>query len=366
MIELLQASPVFFVAVLVLLLCCALVLLWPFNATGASAPAGSGRMILGVSALLLPLSALLLYLPAGLSFGALDQYLVTQRLSAMQFASDDSSRREAYSELLDTLQRQTASLAPDAVLLELKASVLAGTGQYPAAIDSYRQLIRQRPDDAAVQAALAETLYLEAVAQGQPAFPDEAANWLEAALAIDPGQARALGLAGIRAFSESRWQDALDAWRRAAAVYPTGSAERSMIERGIAAASERLQGTHAPQAVIALSIGLDAGLNTGEFAPDTPVFVFARKLAGGGPPLAARRLTLAQLPAKILLSERDVMAQQGLAAGMQVEVIARLSISGQPLAQPGDLQSAARQVEVVASEADAQVVALIIDAPVGG
>jgi cytochrome c-type biogenesis protein CcmH len=71
---------------------------------------------------------------------------------------------------------------------------------------------------------------------------------------------------------------------------------------------------------------------------DVPLFVFAREPGGGGPPLAAKRLTSAALGSEVRLSSADsLMPGRSLVAGQKVSITARISFSGQPLPAAGDL-----------------------------
>lgn len=67
------------------------------------------------------------------------------------------------------------------------------------------------------------------------------------------------------------------------------------------------------------------------------VFVIARSSAGG-PPLAVRRIRVADLPTTLTLSESDaMMSGRGLGDLPVAEVVARVSVGGTAEAQPGDL-----------------------------
>jgi len=71
---------------------------------------------------------------------------------------------------------------------------------------------------------------------------------------------------------------------------------------------------------------------------DVPLFVFAREPGGGGPPLAAKRLTSAALGSEVRLSAADsLIPGRSLIAGQKVSITARISFSGQPLPATGDL-----------------------------
>jgi cytochrome c-type biogenesis protein CcmH len=71
---------------------------------------------------------------------------------------------------------------------------------------------------------------------------------------------------------------------------------------------------------------------------EVPLFVFAREPGGGGPPLAAKRLTSAALGSQVRLSAADsLIPGRSLVAGQKVSITARISFSGQPLPAAGDL-----------------------------
>ena len=124
--------------------------------------------------------------------------------------------------------------------------MLAGLNQWDNAAQVYQRLIAIAPDNASIMAQLAETYYLQAQSLGQrseQSFINEASQWLDRALEIDPAEPRALGLAGIRAYQAQQWQKAIGYWTQAAQVYGQGSNERTMIENGLRAARLQLRET---------------------------------------------------------------------------------------------------------------------------
>jgi cytochrome c-type biogenesis protein CcmH len=69
-----------------------------------------------------------------------------------------------------------------------------------------------------------------------------------------------------------------------------------------------------------------------------PLFILARDPSAGGPPLAVQRRSSGDLPLQIELSEKDAMIPtRTIATVPKVVVVARLSRSGAPQAQSGDL-----------------------------
>ena len=71
--------------------------------------------------------------------------------------------------------------------------------------------------------------------------------------------------------------------------------------------------------------------------PATAVFVYAKAMQGPPMPLAVKRLQLKDLPATLSLGDADaMMPAMKLSSFDQVIVGARVSFSGNPVAQVGD------------------------------
>ena len=351
------------------------------------------QWVLLLVSLLVPVIALTLYMPGGFSLGAADQRAVLLQLENVQQAGDVQGRQREVMRLASVLDTQTRSLAPDPQLLSLHADVLAGLNQWDNAAQVYQRLIAIAPDNASIMAQLAETYYLQAQSLGQrseQSFINEASQWLDRALEIDPAEPRALGLAGIRAYQAQQWQKAIGYWTQAAQVYGQGSNERTMIENGLRAArlqlretegaaggemAQALRQSHSEEpksgagisAFVKLTISLAAEHVRSTDAASTPVFIYARPVDGTRMPLAAKRVTLADLPVTLLLTDQDMMAGRSIAQAEQVIVGARLARSGQPFAQQGDVDSPQVVVDVMRGESvesgslDVQTTSLVID-----
>jgi len=91
--------------------------------------------------------------------------------------------------------------------------------------------------------------------------------------------------------------------------------------------------------VIDLEISLDPSLAE-RVSNGTPVFIIARNPAGG-PPLAVIRATASELPMAVGLGDANAM-MEGVTISDQaeLELIARVSLSGSPAQRPGDLYGA--------------------------
>ena len=83
-----------------------------------------------------------------------------------------------------------------------------------------------------------------------------------------------------------------------------------------------------------LSLG-DAASGAG--LPDSTVFVVARDPNQPTPPIAAVRRRLSELPTSVSIGDSDAMIPGRVPSGFaSLEIIARISLSGQPVAQTGD------------------------------
>jgi cytochrome c-type biogenesis protein CcmH len=89
-----------------------------------------------------------------------------------------------------------------------------------------------------------------------------------------------------------------------------------------------------------------------EFGLDDILFVYARADDGMPMPVAASRLRVADLPASLTLNDEQAMMPSRLISSFkEVELLARISKSGQAIAQSGDLSSAAVLSKVGAVDA---------------
>lgn len=158
------------------------------------------------------------------------------------------------------------------------------------------------------------------------------------ALQADPEEVTSLGLLGIAAYEEGRFSAAIGFWERLVAVLPEQDPSRQAIQGGIERARERLDApaeeAQTPPAVAAANrqltvrVELAAALQD-QVQPSDSVFVFARAASGPPMPLAVKRLTVADLPAQVSLSDSDAMMPQLKISGFeQVQLVARISRSG--------------------------------------
>lgn len=189
------------------------------------------------------------------------------------------------------------------------------------------------------------------------------------ALQADPQELTSLGLLGIAAYEEGRYKDAVRFWEQLVAALPENDPSREAIRGGIERARQQVDGGsgnaeagEAPAAAstqaAALQIQVQLDPKVAEtVSPEDSVFVFARAVNGPPVPLAAKRLTVGDLPATVTLSDADAMVPSlKISSVEQVTVMARVSRTGD--ATKGEWMG---QSEALKTRGDKNAVRLTID-----
>jgi cytochrome c-type biogenesis protein CcmH len=158
----------------------------------------------------------------------------------------------------------------------------------------------------------------------------------ENALALDPNNPNALFYAGAAAANRGNTELAADRWELLLGLDPPESIRNLLLAkvnewRGVTAAP-----MEALSEAVSVSISV-ADEVTSTIAPETTVFVIVRDPAQPSPPIAVVRRQLADFPTQVVLSDRDAMIPgRPLSAFANIEIVARVSLSGEPAAQAGD------------------------------
>ncbi|GGY33335.1 cytochrome c-type biogenesis protein CycH [Bacterioplanes sanyensis] len=270
-------------------------------------------------------------------------------------------------ELMQRLARATEREPDNVEWAYLRGRILSAEQKYAEAADAFAGMLEQLPAEAQADRAEALTMLAQArfFAAEQKADPEVYAL-LQEALTLVPDHRQALGMAGILAFELEQYGDAIEHWRGLWKRLPAGP-EASQLEQGIRRAAEHLREQGGEVSLVWLeraelkvlvSLAPEA---KAQAQPDDTVFVLARAFNGPPMPLAVQKLTVADLPQVITLSDDQAMAPgMNLSQFKQVTVVARISRSGQPVAQPGDWQGL---LEPVANRVD-DVLQLTINQPV--
>lgn len=181
------------------------------------------------------------------------------------------------------------------------------------------------------------------------------ASLLESALALEPNNPSALFYAGIAAANRNETDVAADRWERLLGLNPPADIigvlqQNIAMWRGepipdVAQTGAPDDDVHRPQtqpdavpedAVVSARVALSEAAGAA-ITSDANVFIIARDPAQPSPPIAVTRRRLSELPAVVSLTDAESMvAGRNLSAFAEIELLARVSLSGGPAAASGD------------------------------
>ncbi len=265
---------------------------------------------------------------------------------------------------MDAAQNVSASVAAEAT-----------TPDIPAMVARLEQRLREEPDNAEgwmmlarsyemtgrisevgaayskaieVLGALATAEQLVTAAQGIAMSQGDSLRGmptvlLEQALARDSGHLDGLWLAGQADLESGNAERALQRWTTLVSLNADLDRDSIALLNAAAAQAQQALGVPVknlieplPAISLPLRIELSPELAAQSIDPATPVFVFAR-LEPVGPPTLALKLSRADLPATLILDERAALMPGVSLEGIKdLQVEARVAISGDVLGKPGD------------------------------
>ncbi|XEA89287.1 tetratricopeptide repeat protein [Xanthomonas sp. DAR 80977] len=299
-----------------------------------------------------------------------------------------AQNREAPRNLEDGVAQLQAALAKDPTRADgwaLLARSQMSLGRPTEAAAAFARAVQLAPDEPQLLVQAAEA---RALAAPQRQFDDQGIAWLRHALQVEPNGERAAWFLGIAQRQRGQHAEAAATWEAllprvdaatAAALRPQIDAARAdaglpalpapaatpatatATASGPGATATGAQAAPASAAALTVTVALDP-----QFAArvrlrgDASVFVIARVPGGPPMPVAVQKHPLQSLPLRVTLSDADSpMPTQKLSQLRQVQVLARLSNSGNALRQEGDLESAPVTVTLPA----ATPVELVIGTP---
>jgi cytochrome c-type biogenesis protein CcmH len=307
---------------------------------GEPVSAGAGRWAPLAAAVLVPLIGLGLYL----HWGASDK---------LELAREFAVPPQSLEELTQRLERAVTVQPDSAEAWYFLGRAYMSQERSDEAARSFSRAVHIAGRQPELLGQWAQALYF---AQGKQWNADIQAL-VDEALKGDPQEGTSLGLLGIHAFQDGRFADAIAYWQRLVDSLPEGDPSRAGIQSGIQRARAQLGDAAPPEqraATLRIEVALADALKD-KVQPGDSVFVFARALSGPPMPLAVKRLTVADLPAEVTLSDADAMMPQlRLSAFPSVQLVARVSRAGNATA--GEWVGRSKPVRV--GDAGAQTLAI--------
>ncbi len=236
----------------------------------------------------------------------------------------------------------------------LLGQTYAAQERYVEAREAYAEAVRLMPDDATL---LVEAAQARLYASSERRLDDAAQALLQRALAVDPAHQRALWFTGMAQRQAQQPAQAAQTWESLLPRVDAATARSLRVQIDAARADAGLPPlppaeAPAPAAeALAVTVRLDPDFAARVRLPgNASVFVIARVPDGPPMPVAVEKHALKDLPLALSLDDSDsLMPTQKLSALKEVELLARLSTSGDATRQDGDLDSAPVRVTLPAS-----------------
>jgi len=287
-----------------------------------------------------PVSAMLMYAVLGQP-AALDPMALKQGVDNTAEVTPEKLTEMATA-LMRRLQDEPNSVEGWVML----GRVQRARGQFAEADEALRKALNLSQDDnLAIERA-------EVLAQKNGGdFAGEPWAIIQRVLTADPHHLNALFLAGSASYSEQNFRSALRFWERAREVVSADSPDAPELDRAIAEARDKMGLPSSPPRAADASTTAAANAQTrisgrvslikelaDKAAPTDTVFVYATAVGGSRMPVAIVRTTVANLPFDFVLDDSTSMNPSAKLSSLpEVTVRARISKSGQAMAQPGDL-----------------------------
>ena len=293
--------------------------------------------------------------------GAQDELIATELLNKMNTVN---LSKEEQVLLTSSLRHATESNPSNEEWAYLYARTLSSDGQYEESIVTFERILEALPEEAKADrsAALVQIAQAKFNLAGEKA-DDMIYDYLKSALKLAPNNSQALGMGGIMAYELGYLEEAFDHWK-ALWLNISTRPEAASLEQGLQQIAAELESqgktvdmTWMTRAEVKVLVSISDQLKA-QLQDTDAVFVMAKALTGPVMPLAAVRIMAKDLPMQVSLND-----SQGMVPGLslstfeEVQLIARVAKSGEPIAKPGDFEGTFSPVVVKSDE----TVNLLID-----
>jgi len=277
-----------------------------------------------------------------------------------QATADAVPGQHDFMQMIQQVEEKTRTNPDDGEAWAMLAKTYTVMERWQEALQAYDKAAKLLPQDASVLSGQAEAVAIlnNRVLAGKPM------ELVTKALELDPNDIKALELSGIHAYQEKNFaqaafffkrlhqqlppetpyaQDILAAQQEAERLVQTGLTGLDNLANPPPVADSQPAAGQA--ATIAGTVDIAPALKSKLSAKDT-VFLFARPGASGAP-VAAIRSNAGSLPLVFNLDDSMAMNPGNvLSSHKEVMLVARVSKSGNPIAQPGDMEGKISGVKV--------------------
>jgi cytochrome c-type biogenesis protein CcmH len=297
--------------------------------------------------------ALMLFLVVTIPLVTTGLYLKVGMPTTLNGVSTPAQAGMDINKALDELRAHLASNPKDSQGWMLLAQAATEMQQPDEARDAFDHVLQLTPNDTNAMVGWAQA---DSTARPDHHIEGRARDLLQQAVKLQPDNQRGLWLLGISDFQQGQFADAAATWRLLQPQLQPGSTVAQAVAQQIALADARTGGAPASAsstsaasssgAALQVNVAVAPTLKTKLAAGDT-LFVYARAEHGPPMPLAVARINAGQLPTTVTLTDAMGMTpSMKLSSVPRVFVGARISHSGEAVAQAGDLEGNGGVVDV--------------------
>ena len=306
-----------------------------------------GKWAVWLVAAVVPLLSIGLYFQIGEYRVIEDPSIALAPISDHSTGAQNQKSSLSMDDILKLLEQRLLDNPDDSEGWYVFGRTLMAQQKYDQAVSAFRKTLDLVGENPGVLFSMADAL---ATLNGG-SMQGEPEQLVGRGLAVAPMDPTGLWLNGLAAEQRQDYKTAYTSWTRLLPLIQSDPASSAEVNRLINTLEQRdpQLASSAPvsstQPLVSAPVGrtLSLSVNLAEqfrqgAAPDDLVFVYAKAMSGPPMPLAVKRLKVRDLPAEVTLSDSDAMIpSMKLSNFEQIVLGARISRSGNPVAQPGDL-----------------------------
>ncbi len=259
----------------------------------------------------------------------------------------DSLSAEQIQRAITALETATRNNPSDQEKLSMLANSYLLQERYKDGAATYERMLKNKADPEIMLKA-ADTY--TRIAGGS--ITVRATQLIEQALGLAPNNPQGLWLGGMAAAQSGDFASAQTYWERLLPLLSSAPQQQQELKQLIQqVVAEQAQGETRPKPdnladtqaqtitgkTITVKVELDSELSDRVSSQDT-VFIFAKAQNGPPAPLAVKKLTVADLPTQVVLSDQDAMMPQlTISKFPLINLTAKVSKTGNPTQTAGDL-----------------------------
>jgi cytochrome c-type biogenesis protein CcmH len=295
-----------------------------------------GKWLVWVLIFALPLASIGLYLKIG-------EYRVIDNPALAAVAPHQNLTQQSdmtLVQMVEVVKERLRKNPDDARGWFVLGKTMMEMGEFGEAVTAFQRTLDLVGDkEAGVLFSLADALSMQK--DGLMAGEPEA--MIQQGLKISPQDPTGIWLAGLAAEQRQDYKAAFDYMNVLLPLVANDARSTTEVNRVIASLQLRaptlVTATKAlvQSASLKVSVSLVDELKQ-QVSSENLVFIYAKAASGPPMPLAVKRLTVGDLPVTVVLSDADAMIpSMKLSSFENIIIGARVSMSGNPVAQPGDL-----------------------------